>query len=435
MKYRTLFPPALTGLLIISVFSTMKNNTESDNKYNDYIKQARDAAAYEIYVDAEADYLEALKMNKSLEIYNELAEVYMADNKENEAQDIAKTMVNTFPYEGQAYTLSAQIYMNYEEYSEIYALYKKYKNKELYDEGLEEIYSDIEWLYELGNQYGEVDTFANGLCAITMGEDGDGTWGYINSTGKKIIDCKYKYAGPFINDIAPVETVNNIWYFIDMEGNKKKVLNKLDNVKGTGYVCDAIPVFNGEVWAYYTDDQKLICEGYDEAMAMANGYAAVRKGNSWQLINEKGEGVTDQVYTDIVVDDKGIAYRNSYFAKQNGKYRMYDIDGNVIGDGVFDNARLFNPGSDYAAVMIYGKWGFVDASGKQVIEPEYEDASSFANGVAAVKKNGKWGYIDKNDEMVIENIFSDARDFNDAGNALVEDCGTWQMIKLLRYEN
>ena len=98
MKYRTLFPPALTGLLIISVFSTMKNNTESDNKYNDYIKQARDAAAYEIYVDAEADYLEALKMNKSLEIYNELAEVYMADNKENEAQDIAKTMVNTFPY-------------------------------------------------------------------------------------------------------------------------------------------------------------------------------------------------------------------------------------------------------------------------------------------------------------------------------------------------
>lgn len=435
MKYRTLFPPALTGLLIISVFSTMKNNTESDNKYNDYIKQARDAAAYEIYVDAEADYLEALKMNKSLEIYNELAEVYMADNKENEAQDIAKTMVNTFPYEGQAYTLSAQIYMNYEKYSEIYALYKKYKNKELYDEGLEEIYSDIEWLYELGNQYGEVDTFANGLCAITMGEDGDGTWGYINSTGKKIIDCKYKYAGPFINDIAPVETVNNIWYFIDMEGNKKKVLNKLDNVKGIGYVCDAIPVFNGEVWAYYTDDQKLICEGYDEAMAMANGYAAVRKGNSWQLINEKGEGVTDQVYTDIVVDDKGIAYRNSYFAKQNGKYRMYDIDGNVIGDGVFDNARLFNPGSDYAAVMINGKWGFVDASGKQVIEPEYEDARSFANGVAAVKKNGKWGYIDKNDEMVIENIFSDARDFNDAGNALVEDCGTWQMIKLLRYEN
>lgn len=435
MKYRALFPPALTGLLIISVFSTMKNNTESDNKYNDYIKQARDAAAYEIYVDAEADYLEALKMNKSLEIYNELAEVYMADNKENEAQDIAKTMVNTFPYEGQAYTLSAQIYMNYEEYSEIYTLYKKYKNKELYDEGLEEIYSDIEWLYELGNQYGEVDTFANGLCAITMGEDGDGTWGYINSTGKKVIDCKYKYAGPFINDIAPVETVNNIWYFIDMEGNKKKVLNKLDNVKGIGYVCDAIPVFNGEVWAYYTDDQKLICEGYDEAMAMANGYAAVRKGNSWQLINEKGEGVTDQVYTDIVVDDKGIAYRNSYFAKQNGKYRMYDIDGNVIGDGVFGNARLFNPGSDYAAVMINGKWGFVDASGKQVIEPEYEDARSFANGVAAVKKNGKWGYIDKNDEMVIENIFSDARDFNDAGNALVEDCGTWQMIKLLRYEN
>lgn len=435
MKYRALFPPALTGLLIVSIFSTAKNNSEKVDNYNEYINQAREAASYEIYVDAETDYLKALEIKKSLSIYNELAEIYMEDNKESEAEEIADKLVSTYPEDGMAYNYCAQIYKNYENYSEIYKIYEKYKKKNLQNDELDKLYSEIKWLYEIGNEYGsEVSCFSNGLCAVQIGDDGS-EWGYIGSTGRREIDYKYKYAGPFINEIAPVETVNNIWYFIDKEGNKKKVLNKIENVKGIGYVCDAIPVFNGETWAYYTDSQKLISEGYDEAMAMANGYAAVRKGNSWQLINEKGKEATDKIYTDIVVDDKGIAYRYCFFAKQNGKYRMYDIDGNAIGDGVFDNARLFNPGSDYAAVMINGKWGFVDASGKQVIEPEYEDARSFANGVAAVKKNGKWGYIDKNDEMVIENIFSDARDFNDAGNALVEDCGTWQMIKLLRYEN
>lgn len=64
MKYRALFPPALTGLLIVSIFSTAKNNSEKVDNYNEYINQAREAASYEIYVDAETDYLKALEIKK-----------------------------------------------------------------------------------------------------------------------------------------------------------------------------------------------------------------------------------------------------------------------------------------------------------------------------------------------------------------------------------
>ncbi len=36
-----------------------------------------------------------------------------------------------------------------------------------------------------------------------------------------------------------------------------------------------------------------------------------------------------------------------------------------------------------------------------IIDPQYEDADSFSQGLAAVKKDGKWGYIDMEDSTVI----------------------------------
>ncbi len=37
-----------------------------------------------------------------------------------------------------------------------------------------------------------------------------------------------------------------------------------------------------------------------------------------------------------------------------------------------------------------------------LVEPAYEDAGSFSEGLAAVKKDGKWGYIDETGEAVID---------------------------------
>ena len=51
MKYKVLLPIALVGLLVLSVFVTMDNNTKKENKYVECLAQAREAASFEIYVD------------------------------------------------------------------------------------------------------------------------------------------------------------------------------------------------------------------------------------------------------------------------------------------------------------------------------------------------------------------------------------------------
>ena len=37
-----------------------------------------------------------------------------------------------------------------------------------------------------------------------------------------------------------------------------------------------------------------------------------------------------------------------------------------------------------------------------IIDPQYEDAQNFSGDYAAVKKNGKWGYIDETGKVVID---------------------------------
>lgn len=53
-----------------------------------------------------------------------------------------------------------------------------------------------------------------------------------------------------------------------------------------------------------------------------------------------------------------------------------------------------------------------------LVEPTYEDAMGFSDGLAAVKKDGKWGYIDETGKVVIDFKYSYAENFGE-GYALV----------------
>ena len=47
-----------------------------------------------------------------------------------------------------------------------------------------------------------------------------------------------------------------------------------------------------------------------------------------------------------------------------------------------------------------GHWGFVNPSGKMVINPQFDEAASFTNTLAQVKVGGRTGYIDASGKYV-----------------------------------
>lgn len=78
-------------------------------------------------------------------------------------------------------------------------------------------------------------------------------------------------------------------------------------------------------------------------------------------------------------------------------------------------------------VEIDGRWGYINSNGQLQIEPDFQWASLFQEGLAVVRESNRWKYIDKTGEVVIEGNFSSIRNFSQ-GKAAVRFDGRWGYI-------
>ncbi|MFL0194347.1 WG repeat-containing protein [Clostridium sp. WILCCON 0269] len=84
--------------------------------------------------------------------------------------------------------------------------------------------------------------------------------------------------------------------------------------------------------------------------------------------------------------------------------KNYDVSGT-------ETYNVFHEG--LAMVSINGKWGYIDKTGNEVIQPKYDRAQPFSEGLAAVLLNGKWGYINKSGNEVIPLQYDMAETFSE----------------------
>ena len=134
--------------------------------------------------------------------------------------------------------------------------------------------------------------------------------------------------------------------------------------------------------------------------------------------------------------------------KVSGKWGYSDDSGKLIVTPQFDYADPFEGGRARICVgqvgcdewAIYSDikdndshWGFIDASGKMVVTPQYPFVTRFSEGLSAVctgdcsthpKQQHARGYIDREGKIVIPLQFGDARNFKESLAAVcVGDCG------------
>ena len=112
----------------------------------------------------------------------------------------------------------------------------------------------------------------------------------------------------------------------------------------------------------------------------------------------------------------------------NGKYGFIDENGNWVIEPQFDDAFDFSEG--LAIVEVEGKWGYIRPDGTWAIKPQFDVACDFSEGLAMVEVEGKWGYIRPDGTWAIEPQFEDAEDFSSDGIAEVKLNGQHVLIYL-----
>jgi len=86
-----------------------------------------------------------------------------------------------------------------------------------------------------------------------------------------------------------------------------------------------------------------------------------------------------------------------------------------------------DPTDKILADTFQGKWGYINSDGQIVIEPQFNNAGYFHNGIAKVSFRNKDGFIDKTGQLLFGRKFDSARDFSD-GLAPVQIEGKWGYI-------
>lgn len=211
-----------------------------------------------------------------------------------------------------------------------------------------------------------------------------GKWGYINIKGEMIIQPQYSRCNEFTPEGFAAIEEDGFW-FID---TKNKVLKT-----------------DVEKIEFREEEYRVDVHGFSD------GLAQVIVNGRWGYINTKGQLAISAIYKFTTDFNSGFAI----VKKERNTYYVIDKKGNETYIPI-ERIEYFKPFSEgYADFRNKdGFNGFIDQTGKVVIQPDYTEVSKFSGGLAAVrlKKTGKWGYINKKNEMVIPAKYNVAKNFD-----------------------
>lgn len=111
------------------------------------------------------------------------------------------------------------------------------------------------------------------------------------------------------------------------------------------------------------------------------------------------------------VGSMGILSEGLVSLKINDKWGFVDKTGKIIIEPEFEYAYEFREG--LASVMLNGKFGVIDNTGKIICKPQFDSINNFTEGLLIVRDNGKYGLINSSGKIIIEPKFDYVSSFSE----------------------
>jgi hypothetical protein len=220
--------------------------------------------------------------------------------------------------------------------------------------------------------YDEANNFADGLAPVMFGSYSNGKWGYINESGKIVIDTQYSYASEFSEGLAMVG-LNGNYGFIDTNG---KVIIPIKYKTGS-------PGYNG-----FHQGRAFVGQGFF----------------SYICIDKTGREISSSFSSHRIFSEGLAAVCVWDTTVHKSLYGYIDTNANFMINPQFSDADNFS--ESLAAVKMNDKWGYIDSKGKTVIEPQFDAGGLFSEGLAPVKINGKYGVINEKGKIIVTPKFA-----------------------------
>ena len=372
-------------------------------KKSDYeikLDQARAYAEQNLCSKSIASYQEVIALKDSAAVRCEMVDVY---DKGLEIGEFTKKyavfsdvdlMIDAFRDDLNLYEKIASLNLKYENYENCAKILMQARDFNLSSDLLTEIKEQIRYRYQKNySMYTQVAPMFDGAYAVVA----ENVFSYLKDDGSTLLNGNFTYASSFNEGYAVVKRVNpegtEQMFVIDKTGARQFYFPETaETSSGVGVAKNSdgeklllLSVKDGEKYMYYYLNGEKAFGDYQFAGRFRNNVAAVQDAEGhWSLINGLGERITETTFEDVVCNEfDECAPKGLILAKKDGKYHIYNLNVEQVGTFACDGAKAFV--NDLAAFRQGDLWGYVDQEGNVVIEPQYEDAKSFSNGLGAVK--------------------------------------------------
>ncbi|HWB26541.1 MAG TPA: WG repeat-containing protein [Chitinophagaceae bacterium] len=238
-------------------------------------------------------------------------------------------------------------------------------------------------------------------------------WGYIDKTGKFIINPQFEMAYTFEDGLALVEDSREKFGYIDEKGN---FVIPAVYKRATSFAEGAAAVVKENQPIEYIDKQGKTTIRLDTSITRAlnftGGLAMAERGGKTCYIDKTGKIVLTSQQYDLGMFSEDLLWI-SQKTNDGIRYGFVGRSGKIVITPQFEEPSMFHEGM--AAIKLNGKFGFINTSGAIVITPQFDAADGFSGNLAAVELGKLWGFIDKSGKFVINPQYGDRQSFNGDG--------------------
>ena len=272
-------------------------------------------------------------------------------------------------------------------------------------------------------RFDEAFDFSEGLARV---REGSQRYGYINPDGEFVIEPRFLWAYDFVGGRARVVLPGAPR---DLRSNSATPSNKhLKSFVDTEGNVIFGPVFS-EARDFATTDRGVLApvvrtqtKNYVPFGLRLLRFMTLRLQDSkpWEVVTSDGQSAFELGnMTEVLGYSEGHApfavWKGWAFGSQRWGY--VDTQGRTVVEPQFQAANLFSEG--LAAVALDDRFGYIDTTGTVVIPLQFERAGPFAQGLAPIRQAGLWGFVDQSGRTVIPVQYDLAFAFS-GGLALVQ---------------
>jgi hypothetical protein len=246
------------------------------------------------------------------------------------------------------------------------------------------------WIIQKGNgssifafppQFVDASPFIQGLAAVCFDDE---KYGFINPDGAFVIEPQFDFAGMNFSEGLAAVMVDEQWGYVDRNG--RMVIEP--KYEEAGQFTEGLAAVSSEDYVYgYIDKEGkyAIKPRFDHAEPFSESLARIRNHQDrlYGYIDLRGRQVIASMFEENYYHRAGKFSQGLAAVRNGGKSGYLDNTGRFVIEPKFDGF-IHDFADGLASVSIDGKLVYIDRTGTPIVITEFYDGEAFSNGLAAV---------------------------------------------------